>query len=114
VPLGVLTYALAGPIVHLAHGNWGRSAISIGGRVALPIIGLVVGVSVCERSYDGSSGGGGFCEGSLIGGTFAGMAAATLLDAALVAYEPVSESPTVTPMVSLGKDQAFVGATGTF
>ena len=42
------------------------------------------------------------------------MLAATLVDAALLAYEPVSESPNVAPTVSLGKDHAYIGATGTF
>jgi hypothetical protein len=42
------------------------------------------------------------------------MVAATLVDAALLAYEPVAESPTVAPTLNVGKDHAFIGATGTF
>ena len=113
IPIGVLTYALGGPIVHMAHGNWGRSAISMGVRVASPIVGLAIGANAQNSNYDDSSGGGDRAE-ALLGGVFVGMLAATLVDAALIAYEPVSESPTVAPTVSLGKDHAFIGATGTF
>jgi hypothetical protein len=114
LPIGVLTYALGGPIVHLTHGNWGRSAISVGVRFALPIVGFAIGAHTHERDYDSSSGGRNDPAGALLGGVFAGMVTATLVDAALVAYEPVSESATVAPTVSLGKDHAFIGATGTF
>lgn len=112
LPVGVLTYALGGPIVHLAHGNWGRSAISTGVRILLPIVGLAIGANA-DDGYDGSSGGTDR-TGALLGGVLTGMAAATLVDAALLAYEPVAESPTVAPMVNVGKDHAFIGATGTF
>jgi hypothetical protein len=42
------------------------------------------------------------------------MLAATMVDAALLAYEPVDEGASVAPTVSVGKDHAFVGAAGTF
>jgi hypothetical protein len=112
LPIGGLTYALGGPIVHLVHGNWGRSAISVGARVALPIVGLAIGANT-DDGYDGSSGGTDRM-GALLGGVLIGMVAATLVDAGLLAYEPVAESPTVAPTVSLGKDHAVVGAAGTF
>src|SRR5689334_4180827 len=41
VGLGGLT--LGGPIVHAAHGHWGRSALSLGMRVVLPVVGAVIG-----------------------------------------------------------------------
>jgi hypothetical protein len=112
LPIGGLTYALGGPIVHLAHGNWGRSAISVGARVALPIVGLAIGANT-DDGYDGSSGGSDR-TGALLGGVFAGMLAATMVDAALLAYEPVDEGASVAPTVSVGKEHAFVGAAGTF
>ena len=111
IPVGVLTYALGGPIVHMAHGNWGRSAISMGGRIALPIVGLAIGAHAQDSDYDD---GGDDRADALLGGVFAGMLGATLVDAALLAYEPVSESPAVAPTVSVGRDHAFIGATGTF
>jgi hypothetical protein len=111
IPIGVVTYALGGPIVHLAHGNWGRAAISTGLRITLPVVGLAIGANTHDHDYDSNSGD---VADALLGGVFAGMLAATLVDAALVAYEPVSESPAVAPTVSVGRDHAFIGATGTF
>ena len=51
---GGLTYALGGPLVHVAHRNYGRAAISVGLRVLLPIVGANVGVafSSCDRGKD--------------------------------------------------------------
>jgi hypothetical protein len=51
---------------------------------------------------------------SLAGGTIAGMLAATIVDSAVLPYEPAEATPTVQPLVSVGKDQLWLGAGGTF
>lgn len=39
---GFASYALGGPIVHLAHGQWWESAGSLGLRVGLPLTGVMI------------------------------------------------------------------------
>src|SRR5207302_1759498 len=42
--VGVGGYFLGGPIIHLAHRQYGRAGISLALRVGLPTLGAVIGV----------------------------------------------------------------------
>jgi hypothetical protein len=81
--LGVLSYALGGPIIHFAHKNPGRGFGSFALRVLVPIavIALSAGIA-CQ-------GGGDFC--GLIAVPFGGAAiiSAIVVDAAVFAYDEV-------------------------
>jgi len=106
LPLSIGTFLLAGPITHGAHGQWGRSGLSLAARAVLPLGGVILGATGCTADSD--------CADSLAGGAIAGMLAATIVDAAVLAYEPVAETATVQPMLSLARDQLWLGAGGTF
>jgi hypothetical protein len=103
------SYVVGGPIVHAAHGNWGRAFGSFGLRVAAPILGAFLGAALENCS------GGDFCgvAGGVVG--FAvGAGTAIALDAAVIARESVSVGPAVTPVVVTGKDGTWLGLSGRF
>lgn len=106
LPLSVGTFLLAGPITHAVHGQWGRMGLSVASRTLLPFTGLLLGTIGCTADSD--------CTDSLAGGAIAGMLAATIVDSVVLPYEPVPTTPTVQPLVSVAKDQLWLGAGGTF
>lgn len=97
--LGVATILLGGPIVHAAHGHWGRAGASLGLRVGAPLLGVSLGAGL------GASGGGGG-KGSLDAITYAivgaglGYVVAATVDIAYLAREDVPE--TAPRMLSIG------------
>lgn len=106
LPLGISAYAVAGPITHAVHGQWLRMGLSITVRATVPFTGLLLGATGCNSEDD--------CADSIAGGVLAGMLVATIVDAAVVAHEPVPEAPNVQPLASIGRDQLWLGAGGTF
>jgi len=97
IALGVSGVLFGGPIVHAAHGNWGRAGVSFGLRVGAPILGASLGAAL------GSSGGG---KGALdaitygiVGGVL-GYVAAAAFDIGYLAREDVSG--TAPRMFSIG------------
>lgn len=125
VALAVGSYALGGPIVHLAHGEIARAAGSLGLRVGLPFVGAIGGAMV-----EGSSCHGEFCglRGAVLGGAL-GVLAAVVIDPAALAYERVDEDSSVakakvapkatsvalSPLASPRKEGGFdVGVGGVF
>lgn len=115
LPVGIGTFLLASPITHAAHGRWGRMGLAVAARVVFPFSGVLLGTTGCTADSD--------CSGSLATGAIVGMLAATVFDAAVLAYEPLTEAPTVQPVVSLGREgagadraveQLWLGAGGTF
>jgi len=127
---GALSYALGGPIVHIAHGNYGRAAISAGLRVLLPIIGANIGVafSSCDRTQALAN----LCYvDDMAAGFLVGAAAAATADNLLVtpwhvgggaAAPPVSATATrarttalsLTPRIVATQDHALFGLGGRF
>jgi hypothetical protein len=110
-PLGLPVYALGGPIVHAANGRWGRAGISLLLRTSLPLAGVAVGASGCGRGH-------GDCTNGILALAVTGMSVAALIDISALAWKPI-ESPKplslrVQPSLSLGKDLAWLGASGTF
>jgi hypothetical protein len=91
--IGYVTFLLAAPVVHAAHGRWGRAFGSAGIRLGLPLVLAVVGHAlVAEKDNKTIFGKGPRFEESrraeLIG-VFIGFAIASALDASLFAYESV-------------------------
>ncbi|MDB4933743.1 MAG: uncharacterized protein JWP87_715 [Labilithrix sp.] len=83
VGLAAASYALAPPIVHLAHGRPGIAAASLGLRLGVPVGGAMLGAAVAGDC------GGSFCRlGPAAAGFVVGMVVATTIDAAVFAFEP--------------------------
>jgi hypothetical protein len=121
--LSAATYLIGAPIVHLANGEGGRAGGSFMLRVTAPLLGAVI-VSEAMRSepqscsYYGHSTD---CNedrqmqsffGALIGGTL-GAVAASVTDAAAIAWKPAARPPvTIAPQV--GAERFAVSVIGTF
>jgi hypothetical protein len=86
--VGVAGYALGGPIVHAAHGDWGRAGISLSARVVLPVVGIVGGHELCVAGSDEDHDELLPCFGSMILGGIAGIVGAEVLDWAAVSRGP--------------------------
>ena len=120
-------YVLGGPIVHLAHGEIGRAAGSLGLRAGLPVAGAASGYLLVTATA-------GDCHGDLCGltavvfgalGGMLGVVAATIIDPAALAYEKVPDakpahapkprSVALAPLAGPRKEGGFeVGLGGTF
>lgn len=107
--MGLGTYLLGGPVVHAAHGNWGRALGSLGLRSGAPILGAVLGVGLEDCKGSDACG----LAGAAVGVTL-GMGAAIAIDAAVLAHEEVPEESAVKPVVSTGKNGTWLGLAGTF
>jgi hypothetical protein len=92
---GVGGLALGGPIVHAAHGHWGRSAVSLGLRVVLPLVGASIGAATadCQKGEF-------LCGLSELGlGYTIGQATAITIDAAVLArWSTFEHSPEQRPV----------------
>jgi hypothetical protein len=106
LPLGIGTYLLAGPITHTVHRRWGRMGLSLAARAVLPLVGVTTGVTSCNSDRD--------CSSTLALLTAGGMLAASIIDAAVLAYEPIADSVSVQPALSVAQDRVWLGASGTF
>jgi hypothetical protein len=103
--IGASAFALGAPIVHVAHGHWGKAGISLALRLGLSLIGGAIGAGVGADScsqyvYDH--------EGCAVGygvlGLIAGATTALIVDAAGLAREP---APAPAP-VPARNDPVFV------
>lgn len=118
--VGLGTYLFGGPIVHATHGNWGRSAASLGMRTAIPVAtgALVYAVNNCESPSNEDAGTDGWCElGRAVGALFGGMVGATVavaLDASLLAWEHEEPRPQFAPALGVTKTSAWLGVAGQF
>lgn len=103
------TYLLGGPVVHAAHGNWGRAAGSLGLRAGAPVVGVALGLELEDCHGED------FCgfRGALIGGSI-GLAAAVAIDSAALARETVRETPPIVPAMGTGKNGTWFGVSGKF
>jgi len=109
LPLSLAGYGLGGPIVHGAHGRWGAAGVSLLLRGALPLGGIMVGMSGCTpyREACGET-------AALLGVT--AMAVASIIDAAALSsakLEPV-RAAALSPALGMTPSAAWVGATGQF
>jgi hypothetical protein len=88
--LSVVSFALASPMIHVAHGNPGRTAISAALRIGLPAMSYFAWSEIgcldgCRRGF--------FDEQLMFGvmGALVGSAAAAAIDGAGLAWEPSEE-----------------------
>jgi hypothetical protein len=135
----VMTYGLGAPIVHAAHGQTGKALADLGIRVGMPLVLGFFGEAIGSGSYQQSgcrASDPGFCglgnalgqvgaaaEGAVIGGLL-GIGGAVVIDAALLAREPVTHvaSPAtahIEPAFGVAPDRrggtrATLGMIGTF
>jgi len=119
---GGVTYALGGPVVHVAHRNYGRAAISLGLRVLLPIVGANIGVafSSCDKHETFAN----LCSvNDMAAGFLVGAAAAAAADNLLVTpwtmagSEAAPPRPTplsLAPRIVATQDRAIFGLGGRF
>lgn len=128
------TYALAPPVVHLAHGRVGIAFADLGLRVAAPTATTAIGYAIaCKK--EGSLDDLGTCIAGMALGFVIGYGAAVAVDAAVLAREQVEIAPakrddeakaidrekekraatlSILPDVGVGPDRASVGLRGTF
>lgn len=92
VASGVAVYVLGGPAIHWAHGHGRKGLGSLGLRVGLPLGGLIGGVLLGSVACGSSDDEFVPCP-AVIGalGFLGGAVAAPVVDAAVVAREPVTE-----------------------
>lgn len=105
------TFVLGGPIVHAAHGNWGRAAGSAALRLgAILLTGLAIEASKCPYEHCDAT------EQIVVGGLvgFALIPPVIAVDSAVLARETVEVKPMFVPTASLTKDGGWVGMTGRF
>jgi hypothetical protein len=109
VPLSLPVYGLSGPVTHAANGHWGRAGISLLMRAGLPLAGAMLGASGCTRDS-------GDCASGIISLAVVGMAAASVIDVAALAWEPVetSTAASLRLSVAMGGDATWLGAGGSF
>ena len=84
-----VTFALGGPIVHLAHAQWEMSLGSFGLRALTPILGAALGnhYDRCEATVADHSGGECSAKWTITGIAIGGLAA-SLVDGLILAYQP--------------------------
>lgn len=106
---GIMTYFLAPPIIHFAHGHVGKGFLSMGLRVGMPI---ALGLGLAAASNCSS---GGYCGlGEFALGFGIGMAGASAIDSAAIAWEKVPAEPSVAVVPMLGRDHAGLAISGAF
>jgi hypothetical protein len=88
---GVATYALGGPAIHWAHGNGRKGLASLGLRVGMPLGGFIAGLLIGNAACGNDDSEFVSCPVALGALAFlGGMVAAPVVDAAVIAREPVT------------------------
>jgi hypothetical protein len=108
-------YAIGGPIIHGIKGQWGHAGLSLLTRAALPMGGALMGADCSSDNrteWDNQRYGN--CEDSIAVFVIVGMVAATAIDLGALSWEDVEPAPSLQPVLSAGKDAAWIGASGTF
>jgi hypothetical protein len=85
--IGLGGYVIAPPIVHWVHGNVGRGFADLGIRIGAPIALSLLGYTAFHSSHGSDDGG----AAGAIGGFLLGMVGAIVIDATVLAYQPVDE-----------------------
>jgi len=112
--IGAMGYALGGPIVHAAHGEFRMSALSLGLRAGLPLVTGFVGAAVAGGAAAGSrreDGTAALGFGAL-SGAFIGAAGAIAIDA--VFGTTLDKEPGSSKRVSLGVTPTGASLQGLF
>jgi hypothetical protein len=106
--IGLGGYALAAPMIHLAHGNPGRALASFGLRIGLPVglgaAGFYTGFALSGKDCSGYQCFGAAVVGLLLGGAglVTGMVGASVIDGGVFARERVPvKTTTSAPTLSM-------------
>jgi hypothetical protein len=125
-PVGIVAYIVGPPVVHAVHGQGGPAVGSALLRLTLPLALAVAGLEVANELTPPNSGGNGLGNAylGLFGGAFVGVAAASAIDASVLAWEPQRPVPTtrgampappsiaITPMIAPASDLRHATPTG--
>lgn len=128
--MGIITFVLGTPIVHMAHAEIGRGFGSMGMRVLLPLVGAGIGaiaglVSVSGSKDATSDAGDAAGTGAIVGSLVAGAGCA-IIDAFALGYksqkveQEVTSRPrrgpsfTLSPSIDVRRDRAEIGVGGSF
>jgi hypothetical protein len=124
--IGLITYGLGFPIVHMAHGDVGRGFGSIGMRVLLPLLGAGIGAIAAVAAEPRGDRGDAAGDGALVG-AFIGGGGASLVDATALGYKsekveangpPAArrDAPalSIAPLFSAYRGRASIGLAGRF
>lgn len=118
-----ITYALAAPLVHVAHGNYGTALASFATRVGSPFVGGMTGYALTIGSCAGKSGeDSAYCQTPFAAtaiGAMIGFVVPSVLDAALYARDrpdpkPWNGTPSLAPQASITPSGGTVGLGGAF
>jgi hypothetical protein len=122
--VGLLSYPVRGPLIHLGHGNSGDALRSLGVRFGAPVsgfyAGLILGALYTEEFHESTS-----LETVLQGaawGTLGGMMAGGIIDSWVLARrprpvlgsEPGSGGVAIAPIADLREDGFQLGLRGRF
>jgi len=101
--LGLGTYALGGPIVHLAHDRPAAMVRSLAMRLLLPVGGGIAALPAARILCSSDDGEDGLAclAGTFVVGAGLGLIAAAVLDAALLARVPRADGPGAAERTSL-------------
>jgi hypothetical protein len=111
--LGGLTYVVASPVVHFEHDQTGKGLASLGLRLVMPLLGVLVGVGVVSDCH------GDACDAGA-GIAALGIALSPIaIDAALLAYAPrpaayAAPRAVLTPAFMLNQGELRLGVAGQF
>ncbi len=115
-----LVYDLGGPTIHWLHGRKAIAGASLGVRIGVPFVGVMVGAAVAGCDDDQSSAAKS-CRSRGAGyGALFGFAAATAIDAALFAWEAPRTTPAKSaafrcaPFVAPAQGGGTLGLVGSF
>jgi len=122
---GLMSFAVATPLVHAAHGRWGMAVGDVGIRAGAVLVGSMSGALLGAALGSGPSNqwGGTTIDGAesgLLVGAVLGALSASVLDAAVFARERVKPEETETAAFTWGpslrpvREGAVAGVAGTF
>lgn len=104
----VASFSLSGPVNHALHGNWGRAGGSLAMRVTMPLVGGIANFAVAGGCHARD------CP-DVAPGILIGALLASAVDNATMSWESVPQrKSSLAPIVAVGKDTAYLGASGEF
>jgi hypothetical protein len=124
VGIGLVSYVLVPPIIHITQGRWGMAAASANLRFFVPIVGVLVAGAIHPTPVSNDNDDGGEIllgdRNTSVLGYMAGAALVTALDVTVFAWKlPSRESPTtaslgVVPVLSSDGKRGELRVFGTF
>ncbi|HTR53268.1 MAG TPA: hypothetical protein VMJ10_21380 [Kofleriaceae bacterium] len=102
VGIGIAMYFAGAPAVHIHHDQIGHAGRSLLLRVGLPVLGAIVGHAITANETEG--------DGDIAGpalGVVCGAAAASLIDAAALARQPIESASRWTPTIGTTRQGGF-------